>query len=327
MSYQSITISPEDKEVLRKKLLKTEEVVPLSSDPKGFSQIIALGIHQEIGTIHDELSTFLFNQETGKKIPRDTLRSEMIGLNGYTGVRVWADGVKSLDPRVRGMRTLLHPEFSYNEKGEIHQLVFFPEAIIKIAALEDAELVSVRPWGINTVFGGFDPTRSYYEGNMWEFINLDALRYARLLEKKQIVFWGTHDLVSHIAGIKKEAWPELVRRGREAREVFEEYFTDMTRPVPFSLVLPYALGMLLDDLAQPMNYDSLSRRHIVELLMEAIRAKRVPPRSKRFLLRYPPSVERLILLARSDNFKEARASAAKLLNELISELYGYSLDS
>lgn len=325
MSYKSLRISPEDKEVLRRKLLKTPEIVPLSSDPKFFSQIIALGIHQEIGTIHDEFSTFLFDGRTGTKIPREALRSEMIEHQGYTGVRIWGEGHDSLDPRVQGMRTLMHPEFSYNSRGEIHQCVFFPEIITWIAAFEGAELVSVKPWGINTVFGGFDPTRSYYEGNMWEFVNLDALRYARLLEKRQIVFWGTHDLVSHIAGIRKEAWPELVARGRAARILFEDYFKGSECPVPYSLVLPYALGMLLDDLAQPMNYESESRRHVVELLMDAIQTRKIKPDSKRYLLKYPPSVERLIVLARSNDAKKARDSAKGVLSDLISELYSYSV--
>jgi hypothetical protein len=325
MSFQSLRISPEDKEVLRRKLLKTREVVPFSTDPKFFSLLAALGIHQEVGTIHDEFSTFLFDGKSGKKIPRESLRSEMITYQGYTGVRIWAEGFDSLDPRVQGMRTLLHPEFSYNALGEIYQCVFFPEIITQIAALNGAELVSVRPWGINTVFGGFDPTKSYYEGNMWEFINLDALRYSRLLENKQIVFWGTHDLVSHIAGIRKDAWPELVARGRAATAVFEDYFKDHTRPVPFSLVLPYALGMLLDDLAQPMNYESESRRYVVELLMKAIQNRKVKPDSNRYLLKYPPSVETLIALARADNVKITFEKAADILKELISELYSYSV--
>jgi hypothetical protein len=83
--------------------------------------------------------------------------------------------------------------------------------------------------------------------------------------------------------------------------------------------------MLLDDLAQPMNYDSLSRRYVVELLMDAIKSRRISPQSKKYLLKYPPSVERLILLARSDKYDEAQRSAAKILNELISELSSYSL--
>jgi hypothetical protein len=325
MSYKSLWISPEDKEVLRKEFSKTPEIVPLSSNPKFFSKIVSLGIHQEVGTIHDEFSTFLFDARSGKKIPREALRSEMIEYQGYTGIRIWADGYESLDPRVQGMRTLMHPIFSYDARGEIHQCVFFPEVIIKVAALEGAELVSVRPWGINTVFGGFNPTRSYYEGNMWEFINLDALRYSRLLEKRQIVFWGTHDLVSHIAGVRKDAWPELEARGRTARILFEDYFKGTGRPVPFSLVLPYALGMLLDDLAQPMNYQSESRQHVVELLMNAIKTRRIKPDSKRYLLKYPPSVERLIALARADDVQKTRKQAAQVLTDLISELYTYSV--
>ncbi len=324
MSYKSLRVSPEDKEVLRTRLSKTPEVTSFSADPKFFSLVAALGIHQEIGTIHDEFSTFLFDQRSGKRIPREKLRSELIDYQEFAGVRIWADGFDSLDPRVRGMRTLLHPEFSYNERGEIHQCVFFPEIIAKIAATEGAEIVSVRPWGFNTVFGGFDPSKSYYKGNIGGFVNLDAIRYSGLLENRQIVFWGTHDLVSHIAGIKRSAWPELEARGKAARILFEEYFAGVSRPVPFALVLPYALGMLLDDLAQPMNYESESRRHVVDLLMEAIRARRIMPNSERYLLKYPPSIEKLIVLARADDIQNTREKAERLISELVSELHSYS---
>lgn len=324
MSYRSFTISPEEKESLRRSFLKTPEVVSIASDPKFFSLIISLGIQQEIGTIHDEFSTFLFDDRTGQKIPREHLRAELVEYKGYSGVRIWAEGHDSLDPRIRGMRTLLHPEFSYGKEGEIRQCVFFPELITKIAALEGAELVSVRPWGINTVFGGFDPSRSYYEGNMFEFINIDAIRYSRLLERRQIVFFGTHDIVSHVAGIKKGAWPELESRGRAARILFEEYFEDVSSPVPFSLVLPYALGMLLDDLAQPMNYESQSRRHVVELLMDALHKRRIDPKSDAYLLKYPPSIERLIVLARADDYECTQKIAGTLLSDLVSELHSYS---
>ena len=325
MSYRSLIISPAEKAILRREFLKTPEVVPIAADPKFFSFVAALGIHQEIGTIHDELSVFLFDERTGRKIPRETLRSELIEYEGYAGVRIWAEGFDRLDPRVRGMRTLLHPELSHGKDGFIRQLVFFPEVIAKIARLEGAELVSVRPWGINTIFGGFDQSKSYYLGNMFEFINLDAIRYSRLLEKRQIVFLGTHDIVSHIAGIKNSAWPELEARGRAAREVFETYFAGISRPVPQSLILPYALGMLLDDLAQPMNYESGSRRFAVDILMEAIRSRRVDPRSSAYLLKYPPAIEKLILLARADDMEETRSKAAGVLAELLSEIQAHSI--
>ena len=325
MNYKSIYISTEEKEILRGKFIKLPDVVPFSSDPKYFSRLAALGIHQEIGTIHDELSKFLFDAVSGVKIPAETLRSEMIEFRGYTGVRIWSEGFTRLDPRVRGLWTLLHPELSFDSSGHIYQCVFFPESIMKIAALDDTEIVSVKPWGLNTIFGGFDPSKTYYEGNMWEFINIDAVRYSRLLENRQIVFWGTHDLVSHIAGVKKSAWPELQARGKNARILFEAYFNENRNPVPYALVLPYALGMLLDDLAQPMNYESESRRYIVDLLMTEIRAKRIKANVSPFLLKYPPSIESLILLARSDDVKKTREIAKDTLNQVLNELHQFSL--
>lgn len=330
MKTETVTVTPEWKAELLARLRALPEIVPLREDPEFFSLVVSLGIQQEIGTIHDELSAFLFDGDTGERIPRDRLRADIVrardarGRPSY-GVRIRAEGVPRLDPRVRGLRTLAHPGLSHGARGDLHQLVFFPAVITEIAARAGAELVSVRPWGINTIFGGFDPARSYYEGNMWEFINVDAIRYARLLEKRRIVFFGTHDLVSHVAGVRLEEWPELEARGRAARERFEAYFDGVADPAPFALVLPYALGMLLDDLAQPMNYGSRSRKHVVALLMDALERRVIDPAEAPYLLKYPPSIERLIAIARSDDPELALSAGAKALAAVVAELRRYSL--
>ncbi len=324
MEYQHIHLSDQERERLKDHFLKMPEVTPLSRDPKFFSLIVALGIHQEIGTIHDEFSTFLYDGSTGDKVDRSDLRSELISYQGYTGVRIWSVRSQHLDPRVRGLRTLLHPGLSFNDFKQIHQCVFFPEIITQIAALQGAELVSVRPWGLNTVFGGFDPNRSYYEGNMWEFVNADAIRYATLLENRQVAFWGTHDLVSHIAGMRLEEWPKIQARGKRMREIFERYFQGIERPTPYSLVLPYALGMLLDDLAQPMNYHSESRLSVVELLAKALETQVISPHATPYLLKYPPSIETLIQLARSNDPARAQREGESTLYQVIQELGRFS---
>ena len=89
--------------------------------------------------------------------------------------------------------------------------------------------------------------------------------------------------------------------------------------------MPYALGMLLDDLAQPMNYDSNSRRHVVDLLMDALRARIVNPKSTAYLLKYPPSIERLINLARADDIQNTLKDASHVLTEVIGELNSNSI--
>lgn len=324
MDYAAIHLTDDDRARLRDKFLQTPEVIPLSRDPKFFSLIVALGIHQEVGTIHDEFSTFLYDGETGLPVARGDLRSELISYRGYTGVRIWSVSSRHLDPRVPGLRALFHPDFSFDSSGRLHQCVLFPEIITQIAALQGAELVSVRPWGINTVFGGFDPRIPYYQGNMWELVNVDAIRYARLLENRQIAFWGTHDLVSHIAGMRPETWQELQARGKKMREIFENYFQGVKNPAPYALVLPYALGMLLDDLAQPMNYHSESRLHVVKLLADAIQSRAIRPDANPYLLKYPPSIETLIQLARSNDLGRTRHEGEVILRQVIQELRQFS---
>ncbi len=85
------------------------------------------------------------------------------------------------------------------------QCVIFPESVAKIAALHDVELVVVREWAINTIFGGFDRTKLFYETNAWELVHNDSLRYCELLAARQIAFIGTHDLGAHVADIARPA--------------------------------------------------------------------------------------------------------------------------
>ena len=71
--------------------------------------------------------------------------------------------------------------------------------------------------------------------------------------------------------------------------------------------------MLLDDLAQPMNYESQSRRHVVNLLMDALRTERVDPKSSAYLLKYPPTIEKFIVLARADDYERTERDCRQII--------------
>ena len=74
-----------------------------------------------------------------------------------------------------------------------------------------------------------------------------------------------------------------------------------------------------------MNYESHSRRLIVGQLMSTLRAQRIDPRSNSYLLKYPPAVEELIVLARSNDLEEARLRGPRLVEKLVGELQKYSM--
>ncbi len=324
-SFRSIQLSTEETEALRGRLLKMESVTPVLSDPRFCALIASLGIRQEVGTINDEFARFIYDDSTKTIIPRECLRAEIIEYHGFTGVRIWAEGYDRLDLKLKGIRELLHPTFSFNPDGTVKQCVIFPESVAKIAKLQGAELVLVSEWAINTIFGGFDRSKLFYETNAWELVHNDALRYSGLLESRQIAFLGTHDLTAHISGMSRLALDELQTLGAEALQRFHRYFGFMKKPSVYSLVLPYAAGVLLDDLAQPRNYGSPGRRFVFEKVMAALDRRMIDPAEPRLLTRFPDSYEKLIQLARDPDFGVIQSKAHSLCQSLIRELKQFSL--
>lgn len=321
-SYQ---MTPERLADLRGSLARLPEVVSFQEEPKLAAWIASLGLQREFGTINDEMARFVFNAESGLPIPREHLKSELVEYQGTIGVRLWAPGHDRLDLRFKGIRALLHPRFSFREDGSLFQCVFFPASIAAILALEGTDLVLVRQWGMNTLFGGFDPAKHYYQTNFWELENNDTLRFAKLIENRRIPFLGTHDLVAHIAGVRQEAWAGLTRTARQVREALEGYFREIRVPTIASLVIPYTVGVLLDDLAQPPNYDAPGRHILIEEGLRAIEARSIDPAEPRILTRFPAAYETVIRLARDPDWVRVRAEARTAMETLTSEIRAHSV--
>ncbi|MBC7385449.1 MAG: hypothetical protein H7301_04690 [Cryobacterium sp.] len=320
LNYKRVELSAEDIAVLRRQVLQGPETRSFDEDPHFGAQISALGIFQEVGTLNDQLADYLYDSKTKERVNRKSIRAEMIEYHGHTGVRIWSEACAHLDLRLRGARELLHPKLSFSRDGSLSELVFFPESIAKIAKLAGAELVIVREWALNTVFGGFDRTKRYYEANPWELIQNDSLRYTKLIETRKIAFLGTHDFVAHIAGLNSESLTRLQVLARSVHSRLNAYFSNIQQPPIYSLVLPYAAGLLLDDLAQPGNYEASARQEVLEIVLNAIDLKLTDPRQSRFLTKFPNAYEKLILLARESTAVNIKPRAASLCAELVQEL-------
>lgn len=316
----SYRMTPESHAALRSTLSRLPEIVSFRDEPKLAALITSLGLQREFGTINDEMARFVFDAKTCLPIAHDRLHSELVQYNGAVGVRVWSPESDRLELRLRGIQSLLHPRFSFREDGSIYQCVFFPENIAKILAREETDLVLVREWGMNTIFGGFDPSKNFYQTNFWELENNDTLRFAKLLESRQVPFLGTHDLVAHIAGVKSSAWKGLVKKAAEVREVLEDYFRDIRVPTISSLVIPYTIGVLLDDLAQPPNYDAPGRHIVIDEGLRVIRSRKIDPSQPRVLFQFPKAYEANIRLARESNLNLIRLEAGPTMDSLVREI-------
>jgi hypothetical protein len=114
-------------------LIRQKPVFSILENPELGTKIAALGVQQEIGTINDQLSRYLFDAATGKQIPTDALRSEIVRSNGSIGVRIWSEGVESFDLRIRGLRALINPAFSMKPDGDQPDF-FVPPTMLTISS-------------------------------------------------------------------------------------------------------------------------------------------------------------------------------------------------
>jgi hypothetical protein len=319
-ALETYVVTRAEAERLREELERRDEIVDFSSAMELAERVASLGMHREAGTLNDELARFLFDVDRGECVARGAIRSEMVRYGEAIGWRVRVENVPRLELRFRGLKPLLHPRFSFNDDGTLHSLVVFPRTVAAFLKSEGVEPVLVRPWALNTIFGGFDPAMHYYQTNFWELEHNDSLRFARLVEQRRIPFLGTHDLVAHISGTRGEAWSDLSRWGRWARELLETYFAGIRVPSIASLVIPYTLGVLLDDLAQPPTYGAESRKVVMRELARALEQKAVPSDSPLLLMRFPAHYEQVIDLARDPSLERIRKQAPGMVKRLAREI-------
>lgn len=163
-----------------------------------------------------------------------------------------------------------------NEDGSLHSLYIFPEIINKIASTEGIDLVIMKSWGNNSIFGDFDLSKGYYQTNFWEIENNDVLKFSGMIRQGKIAFLGTHDLIAHIAGIDQSYWPELKKIADKSHNAVESYFQSTPKPSISASILPYTIGVILDDLAQPPSYSSQSHIAISDGLIHRLSKKEIP---------------------------------------------------
>ncbi len=340
-----ISLSSEKILLLRRKLEAMNEVTPFEHDVELFSQIASYGIFREIGTVNDELARFIFDVTTGQPIRVASLRAQMIEWNGLFGLRVFSIDSQRLELRTSGFYDVVHPYLSGNKDGSLHSLVIFPEIVRKIAKAEGVELVVVKSWAKNSVFGGFDPKNGYYQTNFWELENNDTLKFADLLRNGRIPLLGTHDLVAHVPGINRHHWTQLRQNAERVYQSVADYLqleghgtvvkmgtqpnheseSGPAQPSLAALILPYTIGVVLDDLAQPPSYASKSHLAVLEVLLRRLAKKEISANGKQVLLRFPESFQQIIELSRTSNIENSPEEIERVVGEMMAEILRASL--
>ncbi len=325
MEPKIIRFTSEEVALLRRRFENLAEVTSFDADIKLASRVASYGIFREIGTVNDELARFIFDFETAKPVRLESLKAELIEWNGLFGLRVFSTDCQRLELRTKGLYDVVHPEISKNEDGTLQSLYIFPEIINKIAQSEGIELVLVKSWGANSIFGGFDPSKGYYQTNFWEIENNDALKFSNLIRQGKIALMGTHDLVAHIAGLDKGHWPLLTVNAERVYQAIRSYFMSASRPSISALILPYTIGVVLDDLAQPPSYSSKNHIAVLDELLLKISKNEIPANLPTLLTQFPGSFEKIIKLSRTPNIEQQPTVIKAAVSEMIQEILKASL--
>lgn len=324
-ALNTITFPAQILQDLRREVGKLEEVTPFSARPELAERVSSIGIACEVGTINDELARFIFDSAREEAVDPASLWSELVEWNGRVGVRIQSHQSKRLEIRARDFLDLIHPRFSYNGDGTIHSLLIFPGMIAKISALEGVELVLVKSWALNSIFGGFDPAKAYYQTNFWELENNDSLLFADLVRRGRLALLGTHDLIAHVAGVRSGAWEKLRPNAERLYQSVRRYFEATPAPTLASLILPYTIGVVLDDLAQPPTYGSKSHGLALDLLLNELDKHSIPPNLPTVLAKFPPQFAKIIETSRDS--KGSAADLKNLISDMITDIQRSSLRS
>ncbi len=311
-------------EALRKKFNALSEVTSFSLDIQFASQIASYGMLREIGTVNDELARFIFDANIGNVVRLLSLKAEIVKWKNQFGLRIWSTDTQNLELRTPGFYDVVHPVFSKSDKGELHSLFIFPEIINEISRASGVELVLVKSWGNNSIFGGFDPSKGYYQTNIWELENNDALKFSDLVRQGKIAFMGTHDLIAHIAGVNRLHWPLLKKKSGEVYDAISTYFNSAAKPSLASLILPYTIGVVLDDLAQPPSYSSKNHLAVLDKLLLGIQQNQIPAGISTLLTEFPNSFQEIINLSRTEGIENDPVRIQTAVDRLTQEILSKS---
>lgn len=241
---------------MRKKivmLLATKtDVFTFETEPLLASLIACLGLQFEIGKPEwDRLSPALGVE--GSK----AWKTQVVICDGHIGIRMWMDDNQELLPRHEDFKEILHPLSLLN--GRLCQVVIFPALVAKNYQQRGLNLVIVKDWVLSTFLS--ESALNYLKTNFYEIENNSAKLQIQLMSSKSISFSGTHDLADHLLGGHEGGFDQKLLS--DVDKVYQQAFSGTTYSKR-KLVISYLIGIVLDDLAQPVWYNSSDHRLLLK---------------------------------------------------------------
>ncbi|MEI8027998.1 MAG: hypothetical protein WCI18_16730 [Pseudomonadota bacterium] len=270
-----------------------DDVTPFQKEPRKSALVVSYSMVCEIGGLNDNLALHINDSATGKKIVRSSLRGVLVDFDGAVGMSVTSADTEKIETRIPGFN-----KFIYETKNGF---ILFPQFAASHLIEESIEPVLVKKWLLNTTFAPSDPKTHFYKDDMWEIIENDAYIYASIVSKKQMVLQGLHDLVDHAASAKSEGWVCASEIATEMHQKFSEYFQRRPQGNIPSHLIPFATGVLLDELTQMPHYQSKGRIAAIRLLLKKMDSLKIDPFASLKISDFPTSIDNVTNAARVYN--------------------------
>ena len=291
------------------------EVSLFQTDAQASALLVSYAMLRELGGVNDRLASRVVDASIGKTVPPATLNGELVSGACGPGFKVTSTIAKRLEVRV--------PGFSAFVRNCEDGVAIFPALAARELARQGLEAVIVKSWLLTTTFSKEDPKTRLFKDEMRELIENDAYLYSELIARKRVVLQGSHDLVDHAAAARADGWIAAAGVASKVAQKLSVYFAGARKGNIASHLIPFALGVLLDELAQSAHYGSGPRILAIEALLAALENSDIRPDDAVALRDFPTSIDEVTAAARSGNgdLSAVRASVTRYASEIRSLAY------
>ncbi len=271
MTVQVFSIDAATKRSLAAKLRQGEEVIRFADDPALASLRTCIGLQSEVGQPGlDRLSPFF-------GVDGNPWRSQLLMAEHEIGIQWWREDGVPLQLRHVDFRHVMDRS-SFDREGRLTSVVIYPARVASNFRQRGFELVVVRDWMLTSSLSDDDTGRvNYLHANDWEIRNIVGRMQAKLMQRRQLVFSGTHDIVDHLLNADVQGYATALPTVSVALETLAREFPRETEVSTGAHVIAYLLAVVLDDLAQPRWYRSTKHQWMARELIASFPAARRRP--------------------------------------------------
>ena len=302
---------------LRSWVQSLDDVTPFRKESRKSALVVSYSMFREIGGVNDNLALHIYDSSTGKRIKRSSLRAALVEGGGAVGFSVTSSDAEKIETRIPGFNNFI--------RATKNGFILFPEFAADYLFKENIEPVLVKKWILKTTFGATDPKTDTYKDDMWEIIENDAFTYASIVAKRQMVFQGLHDLVDHASSAKSEGWGCASEIASEMHQKFSKYFHKSPQGNIPSHLIPFAAGVILDELTQKPHYHCKGRISAIRLLLAKLDTLNIDPFALLKLSDFPISIDDVTNAARaykdSQDFELIRFRVDQYADDVIKLTY------